>query len=104
VTQPQYRAQLDGSVTFGNGGRLAVEGFRVDVPGPEVTEDEVAALFVGSLGLLMADQVQVRILRVFPEAHKGTRGGPMVGSTGTWLDSYAAVPASPGPADPPAPA
>ena len=72
----QHRAVFDAEVTFSNGGGLSAEGFRVDVPGPDVTQDEVAALFVASLGLLMTEAVQLRGLRVVPEAHRGTRGGP----------------------------
>ena len=55
----------------------------MDVPGPDSDEEEVAALFVASLGLLMVDRVELRQLRVFPEAHKGTRGGPSDASQGS---------------------
>jgi arylformamidase len=72
----QYRAEFDAVVTFSNGGSLRVEGFRVDVPHRDDTADEVAELFVASLGLLMTDRVDLTGLRVFAEAHKGTRGGP----------------------------
>lgn len=72
----EYRAQFDASVTFLNGGGLSAEGFRIDVPGPATSEQEVAALFVASLALLMVDRVELREVRVFPEPHKGTRGGP----------------------------
>jgi arylformamidase len=76
VDTPQYRAQFDATVTFSNGGRLSAEGFRVDVSGPQPQEGEVAALFVASLSLLMVDRVELSNLLVFPEPHKGTRGGP----------------------------
>jgi arylformamidase len=76
MTIQEYRAQFDATVTFGNGGSLQAEGFRVDVPGPDTRADEVAALFAASLGLLMADRVELRGLRLIPEAHKGTRSGP----------------------------
>jgi arylformamidase len=72
----QYRAQFDATVTFSNGGGLNAVGFRVDVPGPEVTEREVADLFVASLSLLMVDRVALTNLSVFEEQHKGTHGGP----------------------------
>lgn len=72
----EYRAAFDATVTFGNGGDLSVHDFRVDVPSPDVGEDEIAALFVASLGLLMTDGVRLANVRVFPEPHKGTRGGP----------------------------
>ncbi len=76
MSSEEYRAEFDATVTFSNGGALNVEGFRVDVPGPDSSAEEVATLFVASLGLLMTERVDVRGLRVFPEPHKGTRGGP----------------------------
>jgi arylformamidase len=75
-TAAEYRASFDATVNFGNGGDLAVHGFRVDVPGPDVSEREIAALFVASLGLLMTESVALSNVAVFAEPHKGTRGGP----------------------------
>ena len=72
----EYRAEFDAEVSFSNGGRLSAEGFRVDVAGPDVEENEIATLFVASLGLLMVDRVQLHRIKVFPESHKATRGGP----------------------------
>jgi kynurenine formamidase len=71
-----YRASFDATIRFSNGGDLAVHGFRVDVPGPDVDEAGIAALFVASLGLLMTDTVELSNVAVFAEPHKGTRGGP----------------------------
>jgi hypothetical protein len=90
----QFRAEFDAAVVFSNGGGLQTEGFRIDVPGPDTSEREVAELFIRSLNLLMVDRVDVRELRLFPEAHKGTHGGPSDGtgpsasevSTRTWVD------------------
>jgi arylformamidase len=76
MTATEYRAQFDADVRFSNGGGLRADGFRVDVPGPDVTEQDVAALFVASLNLLMVDTVELSNLSVFAEPHKGTRGGP----------------------------
>jgi arylformamidase len=76
MSAAQYRAQFDAVVTFANGGGLRAEGFRVDVPGPEVGEQEVAALFVASLSLLMVESVELSQLSVFAEPHKGTHAGP----------------------------
>jgi arylformamidase len=72
----EYRASFDAAVTFSNGGDLSVHGFRVDVPSADIDEAGIAALFVASLGLLMTDAVELRNVEVFPEPHKGTRGGP----------------------------
>lgn len=71
-----HRASFDASITFGNGGDLTVHGFRVDLPGPDASEAEIAALFVASLGLLMTDAVELSRVEIFAEPHKGTRGGP----------------------------
>jgi arylformamidase len=78
----EHRAELDAEVTFSNGGRLLAEGFRVDVPGPDVSQEEAAALLVASLGLLMTERVDVRRMRVVEEQHKGTRGGPAAAASG----------------------
>jgi arylformamidase len=75
-TATDYRASFDATVKFGNGGDLAVHGFRVDVPGRDVSEADIAALFVASLGLLMTESVELSDVTVFAEPHKGTRGGP----------------------------
>jgi kynurenine formamidase len=76
VDVPDYRAVFDASLTFLNGGGLRADGFRVDVPDDAVTADDVAALFVASLSLLMVDRVEIGNLQIVEEAHKGTRGGP----------------------------
>jgi kynurenine formamidase len=71
-----YRASFDADVTFLNGGELQVRSFRLDVPGPEITEDALADLFIRHLGLLMVDEVRLRAVAVFAEPHRGSRGGP----------------------------
>jgi 2',3'-cyclic-nucleotide 2'-phosphodiesterase (5'-nucleotidase family) len=53
MSATEYRARFDAVVTFSNGGGLRADGFRVDVPGPDVTEQDVASLFIASLNLLM---------------------------------------------------
>jgi hypothetical protein len=72
----EYRASFDAAIAFSNGGDLTVHGFRVDLPGPDTSEADIAALFVASLGLLMTDTVKLTNVRIFSEPHKGTRGGP----------------------------
>ena len=72
----EYRAQFDATVIFSNGGGLHAQEFRVDLPRPDATPDQIAALFVASLGLLMVDRVELANLQLLTEPHKGTRGGP----------------------------
>ncbi|MFI7425658.1 cyclase family protein [Micromonospora sp. NPDC049836] len=70
----QYRAQFDAEVTFANGGGLRTEGFRLDIPGREITDSELAALFVRHLGLLMVAEVRISGKTIIAEPHKGGRG------------------------------
>ncbi len=72
----EYRASFDATVQFSNGGDLAVHGFRVDVPGPDIDQAGIAALFVASLGLLLTETAELSNVEVFAEPHRGTRGGP----------------------------
>ncbi|MCZ7439742.1 cyclase family protein [Micromonospora sp. WMMC241] len=70
----EYRAVFDAEVVFANGGGLRTDGFRLDVPGPDVTDDELAALLVRHLGLLMVGEVRVSNRSVVEEPHRGGRG------------------------------
>ncbi|GAA4606337.1 kynurenine formamidase [Actinoplanes octamycinicus] len=78
----EYRAVFDATVTFSNGGGLKADGFRVDLPGPDATEQQVGELFLASLGLLLTDTVEITNLEVIAEAHRGTRGGPSAAAPG----------------------
>ncbi|MGC5018490.1 cyclase family protein [Micromonospora sp. DT47] len=70
----QWRAQFDARVSFANGGGLRTEGFRLDIPGREITDEELAALFVRHLGLLMVSEVRISDKTIVEEPHKGGRG------------------------------
>jgi arylformamidase len=67
----QYRAEFDAAVTFPDGGGLQAQRFRMDVPHGDVTEAELATLFVASLGLGRADRVDLAGVRIFAEPHVG---------------------------------
>ncbi|WP_394554716.1 cyclase family protein [Agromyces sp. MMS24-JH15] len=70
----EYRAAFDAEVAFLNGGGLTAEGFRLDLPTNDVTEAEVADLFVRHLGLALVASVALRNLEIREEAHRGSRG------------------------------
>lgn len=70
----EYRAVFDAEVVFVNGGGLRTDGFRLDVPDPGITDDELAALLVRHLGLLMVGEVRISNRTVVEEPHKGGRG------------------------------
>src|SRR5690348_7513519 len=72
----EYRAVFDAEVTFLNGGGLQTQGFRLDLPAADVTDEQLANLLIEHLGLLMVDQVRINRHEVVAEAHKGSRGVP----------------------------
>ena len=71
---PQFRAHFDAHVAFANGGGLTAEGFRIDLPRPDVEAAEVGRLFVQHLGLALVGSIEVTNLVVVEEQHRGTRG------------------------------
>lgn len=73
-TTEEWRVQFDAEVVFANGGALQTQGFRLDVPGPDVSDEEVGELFVRHLGLLMVGEVRVSERQSLREPHKGSRG------------------------------
>lgn len=71
---PEYRSHFDFDIRFANGGGLSGTGFRLDLPSPDLTQDEIAHLLIAHLGLALVDDVELRGLRVVEEAHRGSRG------------------------------
>ncbi|HCT81787.1 MAG TPA: cyclase [Micromonosporaceae bacterium] len=69
----QWRVSFDADVTFVNGGGLHVQGFRLDIPGNDISDEELGALLVRHLGLLMVGEVHVASKTLIQEAHKGSR-------------------------------
>jgi arylformamidase len=70
----EYRAMFDAEVTFLNSGGLQTQGFRLDLPDADVTDDQLADLLIDHLGLLMVEQVRISRVQVVAEPHKGSRG------------------------------
>ncbi|MEE1822427.1 cyclase family protein [Streptomyces sp. BE20] len=73
-TSEQWRVRFDAEVGFANGGGLQTQGFRLDVPGPEIEDGELGELLVRHLGLLMVEGVRITNREVLREPHKGSRG------------------------------
>ena len=81
----QYRAHFDARVEFANGGDLTANGFRLDLPSADAA---VEPLFVQHLGLALVSSVELSNLVVVEEAHRGSRGVPVVApvETGGLID------------------
>ncbi|NYF08861.1 kynurenine formamidase [Leifsonia sp. AK011] len=76
---PDYRAHLDASIAFVNGGSLSVEGFRLDLPSADLDEAAIERLLVQHLGLTLVGSVDLRNLSIVEEAHRGSRDVPRAG-------------------------
>ncbi|MFF2389336.1 cyclase family protein [Agromyces sp. NPDC058104] len=70
----EYRAHFDAEIDFVNGGGLRAEGFRLDLPSPELGEAEIGALLVRHLGLALVGRVALSNLEIVAEPHRGSRG------------------------------
>ena len=69
-----HRAHFDFQIRFANGGDLAGNGFRLDLPSADVDETSIGRLLVAHLGLALVDTVEIRGLRIVQERHRGSRG------------------------------
>src|SRR5215510_9268853 len=75
-----HRAKFDFTVHFTNGGSLSAKDFRLDIPGTDITDDQLAAYLIGDMRLLMAGRVDISNKEIIKEPHKrgaiDTRGLP----------------------------
>lgn len=67
---PEYRVKFDFVVHFTNGGSLSAQDFRLDIPGSDISDDELAAYLIQDMRLLMAGQVDITNKQIIEEAHK----------------------------------
>jgi arylformamidase len=66
----QRRVQLDFEITFANSGGLQGQGFRLDLHGDDITDQELAAYLVADLRLLMVQDVRILKKEIIFERHK----------------------------------
>lgn len=66
----ERRVEFDFVVTFSNGGGLQGEGFRLDIPGDDITDNELADYLIRDLRLLMVQNVSISNKRIITEPHK----------------------------------
>lgn len=65
-----YRVKFDFVVHFTNGGSLSAQDFRLDIPGRDIADDELAAYLIQDMRLLMAGQVDIANKQILEEPHK----------------------------------
>lgn len=66
------RVVFDFEITFSNGGGLQGQEFRLDIDDDTISDEDLGALVVDDLRLLMVDTVRVFNKRYVDEAHKRT--------------------------------
>jgi arylformamidase len=71
----ENRVEFDFEVGFSNGGGLEGQGFRLDIDGSDISDEELGAYVVRDLRLLMVERVEIANKRIFPERHKRGRAG-----------------------------
>jgi arylformamidase len=72
----EHRVEFDFELEFTNGGALQGQGFRLDIDGDDIADDELAAAIVADLRLLMVGEVRILNKRILRERHKRTAAVP----------------------------
>jgi hypothetical protein len=66
----EHRVKFDFVVHFTNGGSLSAQDFRLDIPGSDIADDELAAYLIQDMRLLMAGRVDITNKQILAERHK----------------------------------
>ena len=64
------RVKFDFEVAFSNGGGLQGQGFRLDIEGEEISDEELARYVVEDMRLLMVEEVRILEKEIIAERHK----------------------------------
>jgi hypothetical protein len=64
------RVRFDFEVDFSNGGGLQGQGFRLDIEGEDISDEELARYVVEDMRLLMVEEVRILNKEVIAEEHK----------------------------------
>jgi arylformamidase len=71
------RAQFDFEIDFSNGGGIQGQQFRLDIPGDDISNQELADYIVKDLRLLMVGDVRILNKKVIAESHKRAGAQPL---------------------------
>ena len=65
-----YRVVFDFQIDFSNGGGIQGQGFRLDIEGDSISDDDLAAYIARDLRLLMVGETRILNKSLIEEAHK----------------------------------
>jgi arylformamidase len=68
------RVVFDFALQFSNGGGLQGQGFRLDIDGERLADEDLAAYLIEDLRLLMVSKVDILNKRIIDEQHKRKSG------------------------------
>jgi arylformamidase len=68
------RVAFDFAVQFSNGGGLQGQGFRLDIDGDAISDDDLAAYIINDLRLLMVGKIDILHKQIIDEPHKRASG------------------------------
>ena len=74
------RVQFDFEIDFANGGGIQGQGFRLDIDGDDISDEELADYIVRDLRLLMVGETRIRNKAIVRERHKRAAAAPVDGS------------------------
>jgi predicted dithiol-disulfide oxidoreductase (DUF899 family) len=66
----EHRVLFDFEIDFSNGGGIQGQGFRLDIEGDSIGDDDLAALIARDLRLLMVRETRILHKSIIKEAHK----------------------------------
>ncbi|WP_367345760.1 cyclase [Stenotrophomonas bentonitica] len=66
----EKRVCFDFEIDFSNGGGIQGQGFRLDIHGDEIADNELADYIVRDMRLLMVGEVRILNKSIIEEAHK----------------------------------
>jgi arylformamidase len=72
----EWRVRFDFEVDFTNGGGLQGQGFRLDIEGEEISDEELARYLVEDMRLLMVKEVRILDKEIIEEGHKRAESPP----------------------------
>jgi hypothetical protein len=68
------RVKFDFEIDFSNGGGLQGQEFRLDIPGDDISDEELAEYIVKDMRLLMVKEVRILKKEIITEEHKRQPG------------------------------